>query len=254
MTYDSRKIFVPSRRVSISRLPRGVGGRARREADTRPAYSLDPVGHIEMPQMLKWLVACSGERVLYLGPKLCAVGLTRNGVGATAVDAYARATDTCLRAAVRNLEPQAGHLPGERLPWISVIEHVPDDGDGAAQAELVRVVKPDGRVVMTMRYAESNYHEVRQTRKLCSDDAAEDDGQAAAEHFFCPWNDRARLERVLASVPMLEVTPMDVARLRSRRDQAAYDRCFRWVVLLGLLYRSSSATAPAATATSCASP
>jgi SAM-dependent methyltransferase len=247
MTYDWKKIFLLSWRVGASGLLRGVKGPARREAVARLACPLDPVRYIEMPQVLNRLVARPGERVLDLAsPKLCAVALARNGVEVTVVDAYAREIEIwkALAGNVPGLTLQVAD--GRALPFedasfdhaysISVIEHIPDDGDFAALAELARVVKPGGRVLVTMPYAESNYHEVWQNRKLYSDDAAEDEGQAGAEHFFYRWNDRARLERLLASVPALEVTHMDVARLRPRWAQAAYDRFFPWLVLLGPLY------------------
>ncbi len=51
---------------------------------------------------------------------------------------------------------------GRKLPYpdasfdaafaVSVIEHIPDSGDSAAVAELVRVVRPGGRIVITTPY------------------------------------------------------------------------------------------------------
>ena len=247
MTYDWKQIFLLSWRVGASGLLRGVKGPARREAVARLACPLDPVRYIEMPVVLNRLVARPGERVLDLAsPKLCAVALARNGVDVTVVDAYAQEIDTWNQLAGNqpNLRFQVGDGRALLFPdasfdhaySISVIEHIPDDGDFQALAELARVVKPGGRVLITMPYAESNYHEVWQKQKLYSDVADEHEGQDGADHFFYRWNDRARLERLLASVPSLELTHMDVARLRPRWMQAAYDRFFPWLVLLGWVY------------------
>lgn len=41
---------------------------------------------------------------------------------------------------------------------VSVLEHIPDDGDSLAISELVRVVRPGGRIVVTVPYGE-NYRE-----------------------------------------------------------------------------------------------
>ena len=119
---------------------------------------------------------------------------------------------------------------------MSVIEHIPDDGDFTALAELARVVKPGGRVLITMPYAESRYREVWRERQLYSDVADEQEGREDGAYFFYRWNDRARLDRLVASVPALALTHMDVARLRPRWAQAAYDRCLPWLVLLGPFY------------------
>lgn len=113
-----------------------------------------------------------GSAVLDLGsPKDFGAHLARyRGFAVTATDIIDEAIELSRRLA----RPQGldGRGPGKvhseiqdgrRLTYaddsfdaavsISVLEHIPDDGDSAAMRELVRCVRPGGRIVVTTPYA-----------------------------------------------------------------------------------------------------
>jgi SAM-dependent methyltransferase len=112
-----------------------------------------------------------GARVLDLGsPKDFAVFLAlRRDYAVTAVDILPDAVAISERfaRALRRSGPTPGYVlseicDGRKLPYsdnafdavysISVLEHIPDNGDSLAIAELVRVTKPGGRIVVTVPY------------------------------------------------------------------------------------------------------
>jgi SAM-dependent methyltransferase len=220
---------------------------ARHEAVIRLVIPLDPSRYIEMPQAIELLGALPGQRVLDLAsPKLVAVALAGRGVDVTSVDLHEPEIKTCRAL--------AGDLPGVRfqlgdgraLPFpngsfdhaysVSVLEHIPDDGDFQALGELARVVRPGGRVVLTMPFAQeyredwherAEYTEIRERR--------ERDGDRPV-FFFQRWNDRARLEQLLAFVPELCVENMDVGDVRPRALARAFERWFPALLPLGPVF------------------
>lgn len=112
-----------------------------------------------------------GARVLDLGsPKDLALMLARKrGYHVTATDILPEAVELCERFARaqgiigdgpgqvrcevqdgRKLTYPTGHF--DAVFSVSVIEHIPDQGDSSAIQELVRVTRPGGRVVVTTPY------------------------------------------------------------------------------------------------------
>jgi 2-polyprenyl-3-methyl-5-hydroxy-6-metoxy-1,4-benzoquinol methylase len=120
---------------------------------------------------LDWLLPVEGRRLLDVGsPKDLALMLAREG-GAEVVGTDI--LESAVQLANRYAEAQGivGQKPGcihnevqdgRTLPYasetfdaafsISVLEHIPGDGDSAAVRQLVRVVKPGGLVVVTVPF------------------------------------------------------------------------------------------------------
>jgi SAM-dependent methyltransferase len=198
----------------------------------RVVVPLDPSRYVELPWALSELAARPGERVLDLAsPKLVAVVLARRGVGVVSVDRFEPEIESwrALAPEVRFEVADGRALPFEDASFdhaysLSVLEHVPEPGDEQALRELARVVRPGGRVLVTLPYAE-RYREDWRVRPL----------YGAESGFFQRWYDEERLERLLAAAPELELRSRTVARLQPNWN-AAYVRLFPWLVPLGPFY------------------
>ena len=181
-----------------------------REAVIRVVVPMDPSRYLELPAVRDALAARPGERVLDLAsPKLLAVVLAREGVDVTSVDAFPEEVER-WRALTHGLPRlRLEQADGRALPYrdasfdhaysVSVLEHIPDDGDCAALGELARVVKPGGRVVLTLPYAARGRDEFR-ARALYGSAGGGDD-----RVFFQRWYDDARVQRLLGAVQALSL-------------------------------------------------
>jgi SAM-dependent methyltransferase len=211
-----------------------------REGAIRIAIPLDPSRYLELPWAEGALGARPGERVLDLAsPKLLAVALARAGVEVVSVDALPAEVDRW-----RRLAPEVAFrvADGRALPVadgsfaradsLSVLEHIPDDGDERALRELVRVVAPGGRILLTMPYAE-RYREDWRDRPVYGAEGE------AGRYFFERWYDRGRLDRLVASARVREVS-RELVRMEpnwSRRYNATFPRLLPLGPLFGLLGR-----------------
>jgi SAM-dependent methyltransferase len=212
-------------------------GRFEREAVIRLVIPLDPSRYVELPWALERLDARPGERVLDLAsPKLVAVELAGRGVEVTSVDAFASEVETWRRLAGDRPRLDFEVADGRALPYedasfdhaysISVLEHVADEGDARALRELARVVRPGGRIVLTLPYA-------REARDEWRDRPLYGEGESPA--FFQRWYDDRRLDALVAAAPELREAHRSVVRL-APNWQPLYDRFFPWLVALGPLY------------------
>ena len=205
-----------------------------REALIRVLVPLDPSRYLELPETRRELGARPGDRVLDLAsPKLLAVQLARDGADVTSVDLYADEIERWRRLAPSQKNLRFEVADGRALPYpdasfdhaysISVLEHIPDGGDRAALNELARVVKPGGRVVVTLPHATKAYDEHRD-RALY--------GGGEGDTFFQRWYDDAAVQDLAASAPALAVQGHRVARLQPNLN-TAYNRLFPWLLPLG---------------------
>ena len=206
-----------------------------RDAAIRIAIPLDPSRYLELPWAQRTLGARAGERVLDLAsPKLLAVALARRGVDVVSVDSLPSEVELW-----RRLAPEACFeiADGRALPFadasfdraysISVVEHIPDQGDGRAVHELARVVRPGGRILLTVPYAETYREDWR-------DAPVYGDGGEGGRYFFERWYDASRLDRLVAAAPVRELS-RDVVRLKPNWNQA-YNRHFPMLLPLGPLF------------------
>ena len=212
-----------------------------REALTRLVIPLDPSRYLELPWVLEELAPTAGERVIDLAsPKLLAVHLARRGVQVTTVDALESEIETWRRLAAgeENLSLEVGDGRGLAYPdasfdhgySVSVIEHIEEPGDERALAELARVVRPGGRVALTLPYT-SSYREDWRERPAYVDR----DGGEQSSYFFQRHYDDERLERLAAAVPELELVRSSVVRLQPNWHEL-YSRYFPKLVPLGPFY------------------
>ena len=205
-----------------------------REALIRVIVPLDPSRYLELPWAERELAARPGDRVLDLAsPKLLAVVLAREGVEVVSVDQLESEIEAWRKLApeVRFEVADGRSLPFEDASFdhaysISVLEHIPEGGDEAALRELARVVKPGGRVVVTLPYAD-RYREDWRDRDLYAEGE-----KHGGRYFFQRWYDEARLERLIAAVPQLEAVSGNAARLRPNWNEA-FTRTFPLLIPLG---------------------
>jgi SAM-dependent methyltransferase len=212
----------------------------RREAVVRVVVPLDPSRYLELPAARSELAARPGDHVLDLAsPKLLAVALARDGVEVTSVDELESEVDSWRRLAGEQPRLRFQVADGRALPFdaasfdhaysISVLEHIADDGDARALAELARVVRPGGRVFLTLPHAEP-YREEWRDRPLYVDHGEQD-----GRYFFQRWYDGRRVERLLGVVPELELRRKQIVCLRPNLN-ALYVRTFPLLVPLGPLF------------------
>jgi SAM-dependent methyltransferase len=198
---------------------------------------MDPSRYLELPWALRELRSRGGQRVLDLAsPKLLAVVLARDGLEVTSIDE--------LPSEIEAWRALAGDQPrltfqvadGRAVPFeeasfdhacsISVLEHIAEPGDEQALRELARVVRPGGRVLVTLPHS-------REYREDWRDDPAYvDHGPIGGRHFFQRWYDDARLDRLVAAAPQLELASRELVRMQPNWNEA-YVRFFPWLVPIG---------------------
>lgn len=119
----------------------------------------------------------ANQRVLDIGsPKLLALYLAERvgcEVWATDIVPYFLDDLSCIRA-LRRISPDRLHLDTQdgrhltfpdasfdRVYSISVVEHIPEDGDLQCLREIGRVLRPGGRAIVTVPFGETSRDEYR---------------------------------------------------------------------------------------------
>lgn len=87
---------------------------------------------------------------------------------------------------------------------VSVLEHIPDDGDSAAIRELIRVTRPGGTIIVTVPY-DRNYRETFVDR-----DVYERARGDSAEVFFERHYDEESLRLRLIDMPGVELVDIEI--------------------------------------------
>jgi SAM-dependent methyltransferase len=210
----------------------------RREAVVRVVVPLDPSRYLELPWAVERLAAQTGERVLDLAsPKLLAVVLARQGVHVTSVDQLEREIET-WQALAGDAGVDFRLADGRALPFedasfdhaysISVLEHIEEPGDAEALRELDRVVKPGGRVLLTLPHAPEYREDWRDAPVYANE-------PGRGRSFFQRWYDPPRVDALVHSAPTLELVSREVVRMQPNWNDA-YVRWFPWLVPLGPAY------------------
>lgn len=210
-----------------------------REAVVRVVVPLDPSRYLELPWAIERLGARRGERVLDLAsPKLLSVTLARRGVRVTVVDQLEREIETwrALAGDVPGLTLEVAD--GRALPFadasfehacsISVLEHIEEPGDAEALRELARVVRPGGRVLVTLPHAPGYREDWRDAPVFANE-------PGGGRSFFQRWYDPARVDALVGAAPELELVSREVVRMAPNWNDA-YVRSFPWLVPLGPIY------------------
>jgi SAM-dependent methyltransferase len=187
----------------------------------------------EFSYVFQHLDAPTGSRVLDLGsPKDLALFLAhRRSYQVVATDILDKEVKVANRLArAQGISgPGAGRVvaevqDGRRLPYrdssfdgvysVSVLEHIPDHGDSAALAELIRVVRPGGVVVVTVPF-DREYRETFVERSVY-----ERERSGAERVFYERHYDREALETRLLKVAAAKVESCEVWGEKGLRAEA----------------------------------
>ena len=215
------RLFVLSVRLGLRHLlRRGY----LREAVIRVVVPMDPSRYLEFPETLRELDARPGQRVIDLAsPKLVATYLARSGVEVVSVDELPSEIETwrALTDGTPGLTFQVAEA-GRSLPFpdasfdhaysVSVLEHIPGDGDAVALRKLGRLLRPGGRIVVTLPYAE-RYSEDWQDRAVYVDHGGEDGRQISS---------------AAGTTPSTSTLSSPRSRRICRRRAAGSHGCRRW--------------------------
>jgi SAM-dependent methyltransferase len=181
---------------------RGRGWPAARAALYRLLVPLEPWRYLELGRVAAEPFA--GDCLDVSSPKLLASLLQHEGRGRwTALDllpeevARWRVLDPALDLRVEDARALSfADAAFDAIACVSVIEHVADDGDGAAMAEMWRVLRPGGALHLTTNVA-ARAHDVLTARPVYAETTAGADGR----HFFERRYSAASLRERLLGLP-----------------------------------------------------
>jgi SAM-dependent methyltransferase len=202
---------------------------APRDALKRLVLPVEYIRCAEFRYVLQHLDVAADHRVLDIGsPKLLSLFLAAR-VGAdvwatdlvdyffTAYGAYASSVlkDGHGRYHMETQDAQALTYDDEafdRIFSVSVVEHIPGDGDAAAMQEIARVLKPGGLVCLTVPWSDQGYVEDFQAK---GDDAYWVEGGSEERVFYQRVYDRDSMNKRLLGQHGLDV--IDVSFWGERR-------------------------------------
>jgi SAM-dependent methyltransferase len=204
-------------------------------ATQRALVPLDPWRYYEMGRVADDEFA--GECLDVSSPKLLPSLLQREGRGRwTATDLFStevemwRAVDPDLRLEVADATKL--HYADESFDHVlsvSVVEHIPGEGDSAAMAEFWRVLRPGGMLHMTTDVAPES-RDILVDRKVYGEASQEVEGGVFFARNYSP-EDLER--RILATAPW-EVEHREFARQRNEELERRFYARAPWSYLYGL--------------------
>jgi SAM-dependent methyltransferase len=219
----------------LLRLPRHRAA-GLRVALQRALVPLDPWRYYELGRVADERFA--GDCLDVSSPKLLASLLQHEGQGRwTAVDLFAReieqwsAVDPNLTLAVEDATALSfADASFDACLCLSVIEHVPGDGDATAMAEMWRVLRPGGVLHLTTDVAPSA-RDIFLGDEIYGQASQRVDGDRV---FFARHYDPEGLERRLLGLPW-EVEHREFARQRDERWERRFYAATPWSYLVGSL-------------------
>jgi SAM-dependent methyltransferase len=217
-------------------LPRhGLGG--ARVAAQRALVPLDPWRYYELGRVAD--EPFEGDCLDVSSPKLLPSLLQHEGSGSwTAVDLFEqeveqwRAVDPALRLEVQDATdlsyPDASF---DACLCVSVVEHIPGEGDERAMAEMWRVLRPGGVLHLTTDVARTT-QDVLVEQRVYGEASQEVDGGV----FFARQYSPEDLERRLLGRPW-ELERREFARQRNQEVERRFYARAPWSYLYGVLLR-----------------
>lgn len=159
-----------------------VGAQLLARGNVKPAlrHLIQPVSYwraTEYALTMRYGDFKAGDRILDIGsPKLLSLYLAKtlgSDVYSTDIDGYFMPEYRQLRT-IEGLSPERFHVEtqdGRNMTYpdnyfdkvysISVIEHIPDHGDSECMREIARVLKPGGRVMLTVPFGQVSQDQYR---------------------------------------------------------------------------------------------
>jgi SAM-dependent methyltransferase len=221
----------------LLRLPRHRGA-GLRVALTRALVPLDPWRYYELGRVAD--EPFTGRCLDVSSPKLLPSLLQHEGQGDwTAVDLFEReivqwtAVDPDLRMGVEDATRLS--FPDESFDaclCVSVIEHVPGEGDATAMAEMWRVLRPGGVLHLTTDVAPAS-RDVYVGEEIYGAASQRVDGGRV---FFARHYTPGDVEQRLLRLPW-EIEHCEFARQRDERWERRFYRAVPWSYLAGGLLR-----------------
>jgi SAM-dependent methyltransferase len=208
-------------------------------ATQRALVPLDPWRYYEMGRVAE--DEFSGDCLDVSSPKLLPSLLQHEGRGDwTATDLFSteidmwRPVDPDLRLEIADATKlQYPDASFDHVLCVSVVEHVPGEGDSAAMAEFWRVLRPGGVLHMTTDVAPQS-RDILVDRKVYGEASQEVEGGGV---FFARNYSPEDLERRLLGVAPWEVEHREFARQRNETLETQFYARAPWSYLYGLALR-----------------